>query len=125
MKCPKCSGSMIRTTFASVEVDRCATCKGLWFDEHELQVLLKKEGSERIDTGTQEHFKKSSQIDDVWCPRDNSRLIKMVHPRQNHVWFESCSQCFGLFLDATEFKDLKESSLADMVRSMAVSQRKA
>ena len=32
MTCPKCNGTMQTTKYQGIEVDRCASCGGLWFD---------------------------------------------------------------------------------------------
>jgi Zn-finger nucleic acid-binding protein len=125
MKCPKCSGRFAKVVYQGIHVDRCDSCNGIWFDVLELKDLLKKKGSEAIDVGTPQNFEKTNPIVDVWCPKCNQRMIKMVDAKQNHVWFESCGQCFGIFLDATEFSDLKEKSFKDLVRSMAAVERKA
>jgi hypothetical protein len=41
MKCPKCGGQMQEIDMASLKVDKCGSCKGLYFDNGELEVLLK------------------------------------------------------------------------------------
>lgn len=125
MKCPKCSGLFNKVLFLDTQVERCSSCNGLWFDVLELQDLLKKKGSDRIDVGDKSDFQKTNQIEDFRCPKDNSTMIKMVDAKQNHVWFESCGHCKGIFLDATEFKDLQENSLLDLLKSMLAAERKA
>jgi Zn-finger nucleic acid-binding protein len=108
-----------------IQVDRCGSCQGLWLDAMELQDLLKSAGSERIDTGGEREFRKTSQVEDYLCPKDGARMIKMVHHRQHHVWYESCNTCYGIFLDATEFTDLKGKSLMDLLRSFGTPERPA
>ena len=41
MQCPKCEGSLEAVVYAEIEVDRCTTCKGIWFDSQEAQKLKK------------------------------------------------------------------------------------
>jgi len=125
MKCPKCSGLFNKVLFLDTQVERCNACNGLWFDPLELQELLKKKGSERLDTGDKRDFAKTQEIEDFKCPKDGSSMIKMVDVRQGHVWYESCGHCHGIFLDATEFKDLKEKSLQDLFKSVLARERPA
>lgn len=125
MKCPKCQGTFSNIVQDNIQVERCASCHGLWFDAMELQDLLKSNGSERIDTGSESDFRKTSQVEDYRCPKDGTRMIKMAHHRQNHVWYESCNTCYGIFLDATEFTDLKGKSLMDLLRSFGTPERPA
>ncbi len=123
MKCPKCGGLFIQALLEDIQIDRCNSCNGLWFDELELKAVLNKKGSEKLDTGTKSDYERTSKIEDIFCPKDNSKMIKMVDVKQNHIWFESCGVCRGIFLDATELKDLKEYSLFDIVKSILVSGR--
>jgi Zn-finger nucleic acid-binding protein len=125
MLCPKCKSPFAKVHFEGIQVDRCVSCHGIWFDVLELQDLLKKKGSEALDIGDKGNWDKTSQIEDYACPKDGSRMIKMVDARQNHVWYESCGVCYGIFLDATEFSELKDKSLMDIIRSIKADQRRA
>ena len=42
---PKCNAPMGKVTFTSVVVDRCASCRGLWFDAREHERLKDMKGS--------------------------------------------------------------------------------
>lgn len=125
MKCPKCQSAFTKVHFEGIQIDRCMSCHGMWFDALELKDLLKKKGSESLDVGNERDFAKTSQVEDYLCPKDGSRMVKMVDAKQSHVWYESCATCFGLFLDATEFKELKDKSLLDLVRTFKTPERKA
>ncbi len=125
MKCPKCKSPFVKVHFEGIQVDRCMSCHGLWLDALELQDLLKKKGSEALDIGDQRDFDKTSRIEDYLCPKDGSRMIKMVDVKQGHVWYESCGVCYGIFLDATELKELKDKSLMDIIRTIRTPERKA
>ena len=46
MKCPKCGGQMNEISMASLKVDKCGSCNGLYFDNGELEVLLKSKKPE-------------------------------------------------------------------------------
>lgn len=106
MKCPKCSGILRSVTFGKTEIDRCETCSGIWFDMLEHEELRAVEGSEAIDTGTaSDEFLDAKE--DVMCPRDQARMVRMVDPARPHIWIESCPLCYGVFLDAGEFRELK------------------
>ncbi|HEU4996751.1 MAG TPA: zf-TFIIB domain-containing protein [Gemmatimonadaceae bacterium] len=106
MKCPKCSGPLRPVTFGKTEIDRCETCAGLWFDMLEHEELRAVAGSEAIDTGTaRDEFLDAKE--DVMCPRDKARMVRMVDPARPHIWIESCPLCYGVFLDAGEFRELK------------------
>ncbi len=40
MKCPKCGGDLKEEQYHRVQIDRCADCKGIWFDAGEAEGLL-------------------------------------------------------------------------------------
>jgi Zn-finger nucleic acid-binding protein len=125
MKCPKCKSAFTKVHFEGIQVDRCMSCHGMWFDALELKDLLAKKGAESLDVGDAGDFAKTSRIEDYLCPKDGSRMVKMADAKQSHVWYESCSTCFGIFLDATEFKELKDKSLLDFIRTIRTPERDA
>ena len=45
MKCPRCDGSLMESTFEEVQIDTCEKCGGVWLDSGELQQLTQKEKS--------------------------------------------------------------------------------
>ena len=110
--------------FGGIEVDRCTSCQGLWFDLMEKEELKAMKGSEVIDSGDPEVGKRFNTVDRIACPVDHVQLIRMVDPKQSHIWFESCPVCYGSFFDAGEFTDWKEKTLVDSVRALFSRERK-
>jgi len=51
MQCPKCQATMEKVTVDEIEVDRCQSCEGMWFDLREHEHLKQRAASEAIDTG--------------------------------------------------------------------------
>jgi uncharacterized protein len=127
IQCPKCSAPMGKVTFGSVVVDRCTSCRGLWFDAREHERLKDLEGSEEIDPGppagapaagtalaaADESLPGDAKIN---CPVCHTRLIRMVDHQQPHIHFESCTVCHGSFFDAGEFRDYKEHTVSEWFR---------
>jgi Zn-finger nucleic acid-binding protein len=107
MKCPKCAASSLETTkVADTEVDRCASCGGVWFDEHELRALL-DEGPRDLkplaggsDRG---HGARRGR-----CPRDAEELLPVHSARNPDVVVDTCPTCRGIWLDAGELDRLRE-----------------
>ncbi len=124
MNCPKCSAAMDKVQYESIEVDRCTDCKGIWFDMLEQEHLKAIEGSEEIDIGDPEVGKQTNIVDQITCPVCESRMIRMVDGRQPHIWFESCTVCYGVFFDAGEFRDYKQESILDFFRDLFSRERK-
>lgn len=40
-RCPKCGDQMAEVEMASIRVDQCGGCKGIYFDSGELEMLMK------------------------------------------------------------------------------------
>lgn len=124
MQCPKCRGEMKPQTLAGVEIDRCETCAGLWFDALESRDLRETKGAAAIDTGGPARGVLYDTIGNVRCPRCDVPMIRMVDREQPHVWYEECSVCYGSYFDAGEFKDLTEHSLADLFKQWRKGERR-
>ena len=117
MQCPKCQSSFEQVTTPAGVVDRCTGCRGLWFDMLEHEDL--KPHAAAIDVGDAAEGAKQNANDRIACPHcPNSPLIRMVDPAQPHIWFESCTVCYGRFYDAGEFRDYAEFTLAEFFRGL-------
>jgi Zn-finger nucleic acid-binding protein len=124
MQCPKCDAEMEKVSFATHEIDRCTSCKGLWFDMLEHEDLKKIAGSETIDIGDPEEGKKHNDQSTVLCPKCHIPMVKMVDINQRHIWYETCHTCFGVFFDAGEFRDYKEDRFLDYFKDLFAKERK-
>lgn len=108
--CPKCSGRLEQIVCSGIEVDRCLYCRGLWFDSLEAETLKTVQGSESLDIGNPQmgnNFNKISE--DIDCPRCNQKMIRMVDIDLHCIWYEKCPACYGVWLDAGEFKNFKDN----------------
>lgn len=127
LQCPKCKAPMDQVQIEQTQVDRCSSCRGLWFDALEDQDIRESEAAESLDSPaasgrTAPATGKASAID---CPRCKSPMIHMVDRMGRRVQFESCPRCHGKFLDAGEFKALEPRGVkATMRRMMKGKQRK-
>lgn len=124
MQCPKCSGTLQPIVHDTIEIDRCDQCGGLWFDMLELDRLRKQKGSAQLDTGDARAAADHNRQTKVECPRCHTPMIPMVDLQQSHIWYESCSVCYGKWFDAGEFKDLSEHTVFDFFRGLLSGERK-
>lgn len=118
MNCPKCNGEFESVKFGTVEVERCLDCKGIWFDMLEKEDLVRMEGSEEIDIGSEQVGESHDSQRQIDCPKCAKRMIPMVDKDQFHIHYECCQQCFGSFFDAGEFRDLKDNTVIERFRQM-------
>jgi uncharacterized protein len=122
MKCPKCSSEMKIVKYDYVQIDKCTSCNGIWFDLMEREDLLKMKGSEKIDSTssvTTEDVKSKPEAK-IKCPKCNVKMHILRDVLQNQIEYEQCGSCRGIFLDKGEFTDLKDFSLKDFYWSLKV-----
>lgn len=105
-------------TVESTMIERCSGCHGLWFDLLEEEDL--RAHADRVDTGDAALGQAHNRVDRIDCPKcpDGQPLIRMVDPAQPHIWFESCTVCYGRFYDAGEYRDFAQFTLADWWRRL-------
>ena len=120
MKCPKCSSEMKIIKYDYVQVDKCTSCGGIWFDLMEREDLLEMKDSEKIDTPVLQKTVDSRSIAEtkINCPKCNVKMHLLHDILQNQIEYEQCGSCRGIFLDKGEFTDLKDFSFEDFYRSL-------
>ena len=122
LNCPNCHIEMERVEFAQCEFDRCLGCQGMLFDLLEEEDL--KAVATEVDIGDADKGARFNAIDRIKCPVcPDSPLIRMVDPSQPHIWFESCTTCYGRFLDAGEFRDFAEVTIQDWFKQFSAPAR--
>ncbi len=103
MQCPKCPSSpLVAACVQAIEVDRCETCGGIWFDNAELIPVLHESRPElaalRGRSAPQGVNQKHGQ-----CPRDATGLIRVSSALGSSVILDTCPECQGIWLDGGEF----------------------
>jgi uncharacterized protein len=124
VKCPKCGGELVAVSQDGIEVDRCAQCGGMWFDRLEADRLLKEKGSAKaVDIGDAKVGEEKNEQGKIECPRCHTLMIRMVDLEQHHIWYESCTVCYGKWFDAGEFQDLQQETVVDFFRDLFTKER--
>ena len=124
MRCPKCGAGFERIEYASIEVYRCTTCEGIWFDMLTHEDLKHIEGAETIDIGDSALAEKFDPVRRIRCPSCKSRMIAMVDREQPHIHYEACTVCYGVFFDAGEFRDYTQKTVFDFFRDLFARERR-
>ncbi|MBN2446362.1 MAG: zf-TFIIB domain-containing protein [Phycisphaerae bacterium] len=120
MNCPRCENvEMGRETVEGVEIDRCPTCQGIWLDAHELEKLVAAPPRELLREDR--HFAPHADAGEAQlsCPRcTGSRLIKLNSRLRPGTIIDSCTVCYGNWLDAGELTRLTGAGLAGRLRKL-------
>jgi Zn-dependent protease with chaperone function/Zn-finger nucleic acid-binding protein len=107
MKCPRCSGKLSTVlTRASVIIDECTLCRGVWLDQGELNFFVKKRKilADYDRLGLQDAAPAPKA-----CPRCEVPLKSGKIPGFPYE-VEECSSCRGLFFDAMEFERISSDA---------------
>lgn len=118
MNCPKCNAEMKIVKYDYVQVDKCTHCNGIWFDVMEQEDLLQLKGSESIDSNDILSKPDTNTNQPIICPKCNVKMLVMHDIIQNHIEFEKCGSCHGIFLDANEFSDLNDLDIPEFFKSL-------
>ncbi|UDQ97430.1 zf-TFIIB domain-containing protein [Lentisphaerota bacterium WC36G] len=107
MNCVKCDGVLVEKNIDNVKVDICKKCSGIWFDFDELEQIMQKDYTPILKNQQQ-----NNTIDDqkrAVCPRcgGKGKMINIKHDKYD-IHIDSCSVCYGLWLDGGEYDLLKE-----------------
>lgn len=124
MKCPKCNAEMENVEIDDVEIKRCLSCQGLWFDRTKHEYLREQGNAAEIDTGDKKIGEVMDKKENIFCPGCFAPMINMVVADQPHIHYESCSKCFSVFFDAGEFRDYAEKDIFDIFKDLMAVERK-
>jgi Zn-finger nucleic acid-binding protein len=95
MNCPVCKVPLIAVEREQVEVDYCISCRGLWFDSGELQLL-----AERLQVPIAVATTDVSSAETArHCPRCGKTMLKSELAR---ALVDRCPSGQGIWFDARE-----------------------
>lgn len=110
INCPKCKHELKTIIYENIEVDRCQKCGGIWFDATEAEELKKIKGSEKLDIiNPAISYQYNHMIKQINCPRCKAKMHKILDIDQYSIWYEQCTKCNGIWLDAGEFTKFKHN----------------
>jgi len=109
MICPVCKYDMIVVEYHNIELDYCNSCKGVWFDSGELELLLESHGLEEIKVflddirNSQEAVSSEKKRN---CPICGRKMKKTAIGGQPEVLIDICHDKHGLWFDGGEVTQL-------------------
>jgi Zn-finger nucleic acid-binding protein len=100
---------MIVVEYHSIELDYCDSCKGVWFDSGELELLLKSQGLEEPTTffaGILNSQEAASSEKKRNCPTCGRKMKKTTIGGQPEILIDVCRDKHGLWFDGGEVTQL-------------------
>jgi Zn-finger nucleic acid-binding protein len=116
--CPKCAAAMEPVTHGDVTVERCTSCKGLWFDLMEHRHLRGARGADAIDTGSPVAGSRTDEQRNINCPKCGARMTHLRDVDNRTIEYEYCPACNGSFFDAGEFVRYRDDGFLGTLRAM-------
>ena len=109
MICPVCKKDMFVVEYKQIELDYCHTCKGVWFDAGELELLLEAGGLK----GAKQTLGDVLKLPDAQtmekkrrCPICTTNMKKVIIGGEKGVMIDACIRHDGLWFDGGEVADL-------------------
>ena len=106
MICPACRHDMIVVEYKKVELDYCANCKGVWFDEGELNLFLRSIGEDMESFNFANFPEIESSEKRRKCPICNRKMIKSNVQDCPTLVLDVCPVGDGLWFDGGEINTL-------------------
>jgi Zn-finger nucleic acid-binding protein len=109
MICPVCKYAMVVVEYHNIELDYCNSCKGVWFDSGELELLLKSQGLEEpkaffdVIFNSQEAASSEKKRN---CPLCGRKMKKTMIGGQPEILIDVCRDKHGLWFDGGEVAQL-------------------
>ena len=111
MICPVCNVSMVIVEYDDIELDYCTTCKGVWFDSGELELLMESAGLDnarvfldnvvgRPEVSTDEKKRR--------CPICMKKMKKEYMDEGAELLVDICKHEHGIWFDGMEVHHLME-----------------
>ena len=105
MICPVCKYAMVVVEYHNIELDYCTSCKGVWFDSGELELLLKSQGLEETKAlfdGILNSQEAVSSEKERKCPICGHKMKKTAIGEQPGILIDICRDKHGLWFDGGE-----------------------
>jgi Zn-finger nucleic acid-binding protein len=105
MKCPQCKTTMIVVERNQVELDFCTSCRGIWFDEGELELLLNDvtgRDSQAVLSGLLNSAPIISTEQRFKCPICRKHMQKIDIGRCGSLVIDACKEKHGAWFDGGE-----------------------
>ena len=124
MHCPVCKYPMIVLELEQIEVDYCTSCKGIWLDAGELELLLEtaEERSRLTNLFKEADAVKEKSHD---CPICRKQMKKFEVGEQGKVLVDKCKKNHGIWFDNGELQKVvefgsvnKENKIINLLKDM-------
>ena len=110
MDCPKCDGAQLQhlsiplKDSSKIDLDRCDSCGGTWFDPGELDKYLKGRATDAPSAGLSSIIGAAQNDKAGKCPRCSLPLARGAAPGNANIHVDTCGKCNGVWFDGGELQ---------------------
>jgi Zn-finger nucleic acid-binding protein len=104
LKCPRDGTTLDMGKEHDIEVDRCPTCKGAWYDDEELELLEATIANDDERRGMIDYAKRDSELTCPVC----ATPMRAFNYRAYNLELDACTQEHGFWLDEGEANRVRE-----------------
>ncbi|MFH1416009.1 MAG: zf-TFIIB domain-containing protein [Elusimicrobiota bacterium] len=105
MDCPVCREPMLVLELEGVEVDHCISCRGIWLDAGELELLLGDSDKKDELIGSFDNCGHSGERV-LRCPICLKKMNKIICTVERKILIDRCPKNDGLWFDEGELHDI-------------------
>jgi Zn-finger nucleic acid-binding protein len=107
MDCPSCKNPMIILELNQVEIDYCTSCKGIWLDRGELDLIFSAADKKEIE----KLFSVKNDYDEIVrkCPICKKKMDK-VKFEDTEIIIDKCVNNHGFWFDSGELKSILKTA---------------
>jgi len=103
LRCPRDHSDLVHENLAGIDVDRCATCDGIWLDAPELQGAVQAASEEARQAPSPSAPVRWEPVTYLKCPHCDSMMARRNHMRVSGIIVDACPK-HGTWLDAGELE---------------------
>lgn len=112
LNCTICDQPLVILELDKIEVDYCTSCRGIWLDEGELELLL-QDSEEKDKLLNSFRVDKTSIEKSVKCPICFRKMDKVLCGDKNKITFDECTLKHGLWFEKNELRTVVEMGSLD------------
>jgi uncharacterized protein len=104
LNCPRDASELAQGKEHDIEIDRCPTCQGAWYDYDELEALETTVADDNDRRGMIDYAKRDSELN---CPVCQKKM-RAFNYRAYNLELDACAEGHGFWLDAGESARVRE-----------------
>ncbi|TAK32197.1 MAG: rhomboid family intramembrane serine protease [Myxococcaceae bacterium] len=104
--CPQGHGALVVAPAGSIEVDRCPTCAGVFFDPGELAATLGADANP--ETWGRDPSAQAPDMHSAYCPAGHGPMWRLpTEPAPGVPWVQACGHCRGVWIEHVTLENLR------------------